>query len=163
MGENVGAHPDEPFGAPLSEIQPPEELLPARLGGGMEGGGRRRIGVRTICADRALEPLGVGAEVGRERPQELDLTRRGQRGVTFDQLPGEDGTEGLSPPRDERLGQGRKAAGGGAPPPGEETDYVPDETERASGVGVTRRKGTSRAGGRPLSRSIRSNRPASGP
>ena len=83
------AHADQRGGASGREIEPAEELLPARLGGGMHLGGccvRRR---RAPCIDGLIHPRLVDAETLRQRLEESDPRTDGERAVTGEDFAGE--------------------------------------------------------------------------
>ncbi len=103
---------------PGRKIEPAEQLLPARLGGGMQlRGGLLRAFARPRI-DRRIDALAVGPEAHRERLEERDARPGGELGVACEDLARERDPRGLAASRqqflaqlDQRLGaRGRLAA-----------------------------------------------------
>ena len=72
------AHRDQRRGAAGREIEPAEQLLPARLGGKVQFGGGLVGAIARPGIDRRVDPLAVDAEARRERLEERDARPGGQ-------------------------------------------------------------------------------------
>ena len=83
--EQLLAHAHQRGGAARREVEAAEQLLPARLGGVMQAGGRLRIGSTGVVGKRALDRGHVGAEALQQQFEEDDPAGRVEPGVGFEQ------------------------------------------------------------------------------
>ena len=115
--EQLLAHPHQRGGAAGREIEPAQQLLPARLGRGDAPPPRwHRTGSRARL-DRGVEPRMVGAEARGQRLEEGDTRAGGQLGVACEDLAGERHAGGFAAARQEllaELDQARRALLGGS-------------------------------------------------
>src|SRR5580693_7640735 len=79
--EQVSAHPDQRGGAARRAIEPPEQLMTARLGGVVDFARRFFVAVRTEVGDRRYEPLALRPEIVSTRAKERRMARRTERAV----------------------------------------------------------------------------------
>ena len=83
------AHANQCGGTSGREIEPAEQFLPARLGGGMHLGGCRVRRRRAPRVDGLIHPRLVDAEALRQRLEEGDARADGKRAVMGEDFAGE--------------------------------------------------------------------------
>ena len=70
QGKQVGAHRHQVAGAAGRAVEPPDQLLPLRLGGKVKGAGIAVVRLAAPALDRLRQFFAVGAEVPRQRFEE---------------------------------------------------------------------------------------------
>ena len=103
--EQLLAHAHQRGGAARREIEPAQQLLPARLGGGMNFGGGLVGGRGLPGGDGGVEPLAVRAEAVRQRLEEGDARPGGQLGVFGEDFLGQRHAGRLAAARQQLLAQ----------------------------------------------------------
>ena len=101
----VFAHRDQRRGAAGREIEPAEQLLPARLGGVMQLGGGLVAPLARPGIDRRIDALAVDPEARRQRLEEGDARTGRQFVVAGENLARERDARGLAAPGQQLLAQ----------------------------------------------------------
>ncbi len=116
--EKLLAHTHQRRGAARRQIEPPQQLLAARLGGAMHLG-RRGLsdGISLPGRNRGIEPRPVWTEAVSQRLEEGDARSGGQFGVLGEDFAGERRARRLAAARQQFLAQLGRASPN-APPTG---------------------------------------------
>ena len=100
--QQVGAHLDQRRGAARRAIEPPEQVMAARLGGVVDIARRGLVGVGAEIGDCRHDPLAIGPELVGKRAKERRMVGRIERAVAAQDLGGERDPRRLAPPGDQR-------------------------------------------------------------
>ncbi len=103
--EQLLAHGDQRLGAARREIEPAQQFLTARLGGGMQLGRGGIVRLRPPGLDRRLDAGIVRPESGRQRLEEGDPRPGGQIGIAHQNLARERDAGGFAPAGQQLLAQ----------------------------------------------------------
>ncbi len=111
QGKQVGAHFHEVAGAAGGAVEPPDQLLPPRLGGKVKVAGVAVVGLGTPALDRGGELLAVGAEIARQRLEEGELAGGVEVVVAVEHVAGQRRGRSFAPAGQQRLAQSEQFRG----------------------------------------------------
>ena len=103
--EQVGAHVDEIAGAAGRAVEAADQLLPARLGGEVQGAGILVGRLGTPCLDRLGQAFPIRAEIAHQCLEEGPASRRIQLLVDVEHLTRHGGARSFAPARQQRAAE----------------------------------------------------------